>query len=458
MTKMTWDSVGQKFYEAGVDRGVLFVSGYAGVPWSGLISVAENPSGGASTSYYLDGETYVIVSDSEEYAATITAFTYPTEFEACNGEGNANTGLYAMHQPRVPFDLSYRTLIGNDVDGVNHGYKIHLVYGALVAPSQRANGTLNDSSNASDFSWAIKANPPAVPGFKATAHFVIDTRTAYAASVSDIEDIIYGTSTTDPRMPTFSEINDIFESHAILRIVDNGDGTWTATAADGLGIITLPGTSWVQTVIDNFDDNSFDMSIWSGGGTGVNETSGTLQITGLASYPTARSKITHDITSGLLAAKVSQSGTADSSTQFQASVIDANGNGVSYLNVPASSFYDWQPASSSSTTISNDSALIGVNASWVDGDWFGIGVIGSVATAYKSTDGQTWTILGTCTIGGPFDPTTAEMQFTCGDYVADSTYVVILDDFSYWYSPDIFEISWDSAKFIDALSYTIKSL
>lgn len=457
MAKLSWDTVGQRFYEAGVDRGVLFVSGYTGVPWSGLISVNENPSGGTSTTYYLDGDSYVIVSDSEEYAATITAFTYPDEFEACNGEGNANTGLYAMHQPRIPFDLSYRTLVGNDLDGVNHGYKIHLVYGALAAPSQRANGTLNESSNASDFSWAIKANPPAVPGFKATAHFVIDTRTAYTVSVSDIEDIIYGTSTTDPRMPTFSEIYDLFESHAILRIVDNGDGSWTATAADGLGIITIPNTSWVQTIIDNFDDNSFDTTIWSGGGTGVSETSGTLQITALTSYPTVSSLVPHDITSGLLAAKLTQSGTSDSSTQVQISVIDASGNGVTFLNVPATDYYDWESVGSS-ITITNNSVISGIGASWTDGDWFGIGVIGSVATAYKSSDGQTWTILGTCTINGSFDPDTAKMKFTCGNYIADAAYTIILDDFSYWYSPDIFTISWDSAKFIDSLSYTIKSL
>lgn len=232
MPRLTWGNSGKRFYEAGVDRGVLYVGSQAGVPWNGLVSVSENPEGGESRSYYFDGIKYQVISAAEEFSATIEAFTYPDEFAVCDGTATPHPGFYITHQRRVPFGFSYRTRVGNDLDGPEHGYKIHLVYNALAEPSDHVSNTLGSSIDPDNFSWRITTKAPVIDGFARTAHFVIDSRTASPSAFSEIEDILYGTDAENSRLPTISELFEIFLVNAIFVITDHGDGSWTATGPD----------------------------------------------------------------------------------------------------------------------------------------------------------------------------------------------------------------------------------
>ena len=226
MPRLTWDNVGERFYETGVDRGVLYVGSDAGVAWTGLISVTQTPSIGTAKEYYLDAVKYVNLAPSEEFAATIDAYTYPNEFGQCDGTASAYTGLFITQQPRKPFGLSYRTLIGNDADGES-AYKIHIVYNATAFPSEKVFKSLSGSSDPTEFSWDITTRPPAMPGYKPTAHIEIDTRTASSGSVSDIEDILYGTDITPSRIPTLAELIDVFNDNQPFVVIDLGDGSYT---------------------------------------------------------------------------------------------------------------------------------------------------------------------------------------------------------------------------------------
>lgn len=209
MTLLQWDNVGERFYETGVDRGVLYLDN-AGYAWSGLISVQENSSGGDPQPYYVDGYKYVNVAASEEFEATIEAFSAPREFDVCDGTVEVYSGLSITQQRRVPFGLSYRTMIGNDIDGLDHGYKIHIVYNALAAPSQRNNQTVKESPEPTVLSWAITTTPPRLSALKPTAHFVIDSRRTDPGVLSDLEDILYGTVGLDPDFPSPEELIALF--------------------------------------------------------------------------------------------------------------------------------------------------------------------------------------------------------------------------------------------------------
>lgn len=212
MPRVTWDAVGERFYEIGVDRGVLYPTSALGIAWSGLISVSETPSGGEPRPFYIDGIKYVNISAAEEFEAAIGAFSSPSEFSACDGVSRIQNGLLVTNQPRKPFGLSYRSNLGNDTDGMDHAYKIHLVYNALAAPSQRANNTIDDSVNPSIFNWSITTLPPAITGYKPTAHLVIDSRYTDPAKLSEIEDLLYGTVATSSSLPTPDELIAIFNA------------------------------------------------------------------------------------------------------------------------------------------------------------------------------------------------------------------------------------------------------
>lgn len=212
MTRVDWGAVGERFYEAGVDRGVLYVGDSAGVPWVGLVSVTESPTNSKSKANYLDGVKYLNRVSSGEFAGTIEAYTYPDEFAKCDGTAPLGNGLFATHQRRYPFGFSYRTLIGNDTEGLEHGYKIHLVYDATAEPSPHANQTLSDSDDAFNFSWNFTTRPPVVGGIRPTAHFVVDSRETPPALLGRIEDILYGTAQTDPRLPSAGEMLFLFAS------------------------------------------------------------------------------------------------------------------------------------------------------------------------------------------------------------------------------------------------------
>lgn len=210
MTRLAWNANGERFFETGVDHGVLYAPSQPGVSWVGLISIEETPSGGDARPFYLDGVKYINISAAEEFEATITAFSAPAEFGPCDGNTSIQNGLIATQQPRKSFGMAYRTRIGNDSDGPEHAYKLHLVYNALAAPSRRDNNTLSSSVDPTEYSWQITCLPPELTGFRPTAHLVIDTRYADPDVVSDLEDLLYGTVSTDPSLPTPDDVAELF--------------------------------------------------------------------------------------------------------------------------------------------------------------------------------------------------------------------------------------------------------
>lgn len=211
MSTLIWSLPGERFYEAGVDRGVLYPLLIPGVAWNGLISVDESVEGGEATSLYFDGnKTYDFVA-SESFQATLEALSAPTEFAACDGSAMLSPGLYATQQPRQSFGLSYRTKIGNDIDGTDHGYKLHLVYGATAMPASRSNQTISARVDPTSRQWSIKTVPPAATTYKPTSHLVIDSTKTDEGILSAVEEILYGVDGgADPRLPTQAEVMAIF--------------------------------------------------------------------------------------------------------------------------------------------------------------------------------------------------------------------------------------------------------
>ena len=214
MSVLVWDSIGQRFYETGADHGVLYPfvnNAYAtGVAWNGLTAVNESPSGAEATPLWADNIKYLNLMSAEEFGATIEAYTYPDEFAECDGSAEIAPGVTIGQQKRKMFGFAYRTLIGNDTDGTDKGYKIHLVYGALASPSDKGYNTVNDSPEAITFSWTITTTPVTVTGFKPTAHLVIDsTKVNNPVKMKAIEDVLYGTVSTEPRLPLPDEVAEI---------------------------------------------------------------------------------------------------------------------------------------------------------------------------------------------------------------------------------------------------------
>lgn len=210
MSKIIWDEAGKKFYETGVDHGVLYVqeSGVygAGVPWNGLTSVTESPSGAEPTALYADNIKYLSLMSNEEFGATVEAYTYPDEFMECDGSAAIATGVYVGQQPRKTFGLCYRTILGNDTDGNDYGYKIHIIYNALAGVSEKAYSSVNDSPEANTFSWELTTTPVAVEGYKPTACITIDSTKADESKLAALEAILYGSESEEPRLPLPTEI------------------------------------------------------------------------------------------------------------------------------------------------------------------------------------------------------------------------------------------------------------
>ena len=210
MSRLVWGMAGERFYETGADLGVLYVGASSGVAWNGLTSVSESPSGGDPKPYYIDGFKYSNLAAAEEFEATLEAFSSPDEFAPCDGSSQIYPGLFITQQPRRSFGLVYRTLVGNDVDGQDHGYKLHLIYNALASPSSRNNATISDSPEPSKLSWSITAKAPVLSGHRPSAHLVIDSRKTSPAVLTNIEDLLYGTAIFIPRLPTQQEIIALF--------------------------------------------------------------------------------------------------------------------------------------------------------------------------------------------------------------------------------------------------------
>lgn len=216
MVALTWDTVGDRLYETGVDHGVLYVPDSGGVyaagfAWNGLTTLTETPSGAEATPQFADNIKYLNLVSVEQFGGTIEAFTYPDEFAQFDGTATPTPGMQIGQQSRKSFGLCYRTRVGNDVDGTDHGYKLHLVYGIQVQPSEKAYATINDSPEAISFSWAFTTTPVAVTGFKPTSLVVIDSLTADADVLTALEAILYGASAA-PHMPLPDAIITMFEA------------------------------------------------------------------------------------------------------------------------------------------------------------------------------------------------------------------------------------------------------
>lgn len=245
LPRIVWDAVGSRQYETGIDRGVLYVDTQAGVPWNGLTAVTESSPGGIAKSFYVDGEKYANLPTREEYQATLTAYTYPEEFEICDGLVSIRSGLFLTKQKRISFGLSYRTKIGNDQDD-SYAYKIHIIYNVLAAPSNRAFKTTNNSMQVDQFSWVLTSLPLAQTGYLRTSHIVIDSRVTDPQILSAIEDILYGDDAISSRLPTLPELLDLIDTGDSLIVTDNGDGTATLTAPI-VDLMPLDASVWQLT-------------------------------------------------------------------------------------------------------------------------------------------------------------------------------------------------------------------
>lgn len=206
MAKIIWDQTGERFYETGVKKGVLYLQGSTGeysngVPWNGLTAITESPSGAETTPLYADDTKYLNLVSVEEFGATIEAYTYPEEFAACDGSAQLVSGVTIGQQPRATFGLSYVTTLGNDTDGNKHGYKIHIIYGCTASPSEKAYSTINDSPEAITFSWEVKTTPVNVTGFQPTASVIIDSTKVDAEKLAALETALYGSAEAEPTLP-----------------------------------------------------------------------------------------------------------------------------------------------------------------------------------------------------------------------------------------------------------------
>ena len=210
MAKLEWDKTGERLYETGTDRGVLYVASNGtyptGVAWNGLTGVDENPSGAEANAQYADNIKYLELRSAEDFGATVTAYTYPDEFEQCDGSAEPVSGMYIGQQARKMFGMSYRTKIGNDTDGDEHGYYIHLIYGATASPSQRSYKTINDSPEPIEFSWEVTTTPVNIAGYKPVAHVRINSTKADATKLAALEKALYGDENADARLPLPDEV------------------------------------------------------------------------------------------------------------------------------------------------------------------------------------------------------------------------------------------------------------
>lgn len=220
MSKLKWDQTGERLFETGLDRGVLFPMGDSGeydhgVAWNGLSNINESPSGGEATAVWADNIKYLNLMSAEDFGATVEAYTYPPEFEACDGSAEIAPGVTIGQQSRKMFGLSYRTLIGNDVVGQKYGYKIHLIYGAMASPSEKSRQTVNDSPEATSMSWDLTTTPVDVDGFDPTAHLVIDSTKTKPEKLAELEKLLYGDEESEATLPLPAKVIELLKADGI---------------------------------------------------------------------------------------------------------------------------------------------------------------------------------------------------------------------------------------------------
>lgn len=250
MARLTWDNTGERLYETGVDHGVLYIpdgnGDYSdGVAWNGLTTVTESPSGAEATALFADNIKYLDLRSAEEFGATIEAFTFPDEFLQFDGVASPTPGVHVGQQSRSTFGFCYRTYVGNDVDGSDYGYKLHLIYGATAAPSEKAYATINDSPEAITFSWEVSTTPVNAGGnLKPTAQLIIDSTKVDPTDLTTLEDLLYGES-GPPQLPSPADVLAIFAGG--LTTVAMGTPANQPTYNSGTHVVTLPavtGVTW----------------------------------------------------------------------------------------------------------------------------------------------------------------------------------------------------------------------
>lgn len=232
MTRLLWDQSGTRFYEDGVDRGVLYLPDGSGIPWNGLTSVTESVNGASASPVYFDGVKFADILVLGNYGATLRSYTYPDEFLQFEGVQDGGNGLFIGNQQPERFGLSYRTRINND--NFDDGYKIHVVYNLRATPSDKSYQTLSPDNGPIEFEWTVTSTPIELPGYRPTAHLIFDTRQMGELLVKDIEDALYGDGSNDARLPSISTLTSFVGEWVIIRIVENIDGTWTATGPSNL--------------------------------------------------------------------------------------------------------------------------------------------------------------------------------------------------------------------------------
>lgn len=244
MTRLLWDQTGERTYETGVDQGVLYIPDNGvyeeGFAWNGLTTVTESPTGAEANAMYADNMKYLNLLSVEELGGTIEAYTYPDEFGQCDGTAEVHEGVVVTQQRRKTFGLCYRTLKGNDVDATDHGYKLHLIYGAIAAPSEKAFATVNDTPEAITFSWEFTTTGVPVTGYKPTSMLVIDSTQVNSGMLTTLENALYGTGGTDPRLPLPDEVIAMFAGAQTL-VTPTMPSFVAAT-----GVITIPTVTGVR--------------------------------------------------------------------------------------------------------------------------------------------------------------------------------------------------------------------
>jgi hypothetical protein len=250
MTALVWDQVGDRIYQTGIDHGVLYLQDGTAIPWNGLISMDES-SNAELKSFYLDGVKFLENLSAGDFIGKLKAFTYPEEFDALTGLVDVSPGMTLHEQPPKSFNLSYRTKIGDDIEGLEHGYEIHILYNLLANPESMGFNTLSDSADSPvEFTWTLTGTPPKINNFRPTVHISINSLTSPAEVLALVEAKLYGTATTGPSLPSIQDIAEIFGYLGALIIIDHGDGSWSALDESDDYITMLDATSFQ---IDNVD-------------------------------------------------------------------------------------------------------------------------------------------------------------------------------------------------------------
>lgn len=246
MARLTWSEPGNRLFEAGIDRAVLYVEGATGVPWTGLIGVQDNRSGGETKPRFLDGVKVSNHSSLEQFAGTIEAFAYPDAFAVCDGTAKLQHGLRARRQRRRPFSLTYRTQVGNELQGVDYAYKIHILYNLRAEPADRGYETLGEDIEPMTFSWDVTARPEMVEGLVPTAYFEIDSRDVPSELLEIVENMLYGDSTQDASLPSAGELFFLFDSYDDL-VYDAGGPFTPVFSIHDAGSATTSVTSTIDS-------------------------------------------------------------------------------------------------------------------------------------------------------------------------------------------------------------------